>query len=153
VKSLASDREKGSQGNITARWPITIITKRGKIEGESRNITVTGVFINCNEDLQEDETCRMVIKPPRKKSIEVKGKLVWSNGDSNNRRGCLPGMGFSFIKVNEEDLHLLNQAILSGFESTRKNSQVKAGAEIPAGGGEKPKNTVPSEELSAKVKN
>jgi hypothetical protein len=134
---LASDRDKGSQPSIAARWPITIITTKGRIEGESRNITVTGVFINCNEELQKDEPCRVVIKPPQKNSIEVKGKLVWSNSESNNRRDSLPGMGFSFVKVNKEDLHLLNQAVLSTFDTEREDSQETGVSEILAEVGEK----------------
>jgi hypothetical protein len=134
---LASDRDKGSQPSIAARWPITIITRKGKIEAESRNITVTGVFINCNEDLEKDETCRVVLKPPQKNSIEVKGKLVWSNSKSNNGHGSLPGMGFSFVKVNKEDLHLLNQAVLSTFETKREDSQGTGVSEILAEVGEK----------------
>jgi hypothetical protein len=154
VKSLASDRHKRNQPSIAARWPITIITKKGRIEGECRNITVTGIFINCDEELQKDETCRMVIKPPRKNSIEVKGKLVWSNGDSNNRRPSLPGMGFSFVKVNKEDLHLLNQALLSTFESKREDSQRTMGPEILSEVGENPDNdTASSQDVLPKVKN
>ena len=134
---MANDRDKESQPSIAARWPITIITRKGRIEGESRNITVTGVFINCDGELQKDEACRMVIKPPRKNSIEVKGRLVWSNRDGNNRRGSLPGMGFSFVKVNKEDLHLLNQAALSTFEIEREDAQASVVSEILAEVGEK----------------
>jgi hypothetical protein len=129
---LGSDRDKGSQPSIAARWPITIITKKGRVEGESRNITVTGVFINCDEELQKDETCRMVIKPPQKNSIEVKGKLVWSNRDGHNRRRSLPGTGFSFVKVNKEDLHLLNQAVLSTFEIEREDADGRVVSEMLA---------------------
>ena len=134
---MATDRDKGNQPSIAARWPITIITKKGRIEGESRNITVTGVFINCNEDLQKDEACRVVLKPPQKNSIEVKGTLVWSNRESNNGHGSLPGMGFSFVKVNEEDLHLLNQAVLSTFEIEIEDSQGTGVSEMLAEVGEK----------------
>ncbi|MEJ2723308.1 MAG: PilZ domain-containing protein [Deltaproteobacteria bacterium] len=133
---MASKNDQRNQPSIAARWPITIITKGGRIEGESRNITVTGVFINCDEDLEKDEACRMVIKPPRKNSIEVKGKLVWSNRDSNKRRGSLPGMGFSFVKVDKEDLHLLSQAVLSTFEYQREECEEKGGPEVEAGAGE-----------------
>jgi hypothetical protein len=136
VKSLASKNDQRNQPSIAARWPITIITKGGRIEGESRNITVTGVFINCDEDLEKDEACRMVIKPPRKNSIEVKGKLVWSNRDSNKRRGSLPGMGFSFVKVDKEDLHLLSQTVLSTFEYQREDSGKRRGPEVDARAGE-----------------
>jgi hypothetical protein len=67
----------------------------------------------------------------------VKGKLVWSNSESNNRRDSLPGMGFSFVKVNKEDLHLLNQAVLSTFDTEREDSQETGVSEILAEVGEK----------------
>jgi hypothetical protein len=46
-------------------------------------------------------------------------------------------MGFSFVKVNKEDLHLLNQAVLSTFETKREDSQGTGVSEILAEVGEK----------------
>jgi hypothetical protein len=87
-----------------------MITEKGSVEGEARNITVEGVFIHCMERLSLNETYRLLIKPAGEK-IEVMGKLLWSNLDSAADRDSLLGMGFCFVKVSEGDRELLREAI------------------------------------------
>jgi len=102
--------EKRKLPRIEVQWPVTLITEKGSVEGEARNITVEGVFIHCMEKLSLNETYRLVIKPAGEK-IEVMGKLLWSNLDSAADRDILPGMGFCFVKVSEGDRELLREAI------------------------------------------
>lgn len=102
--------EKRKLPRIEVQWPVTLVTEKGAVEGEARNITVEGVFIHCLERLTVNETYRLVIKPAGER-IEVMGKLLWSNLDSAADRDVLPGMGFCFVKVGEGDRELLRQAI------------------------------------------
>lgn len=102
--------EKRKLPRIGVRWPVTMITEKGSVEGEARNITMEGVFIHCMEKLSLNETYRLLIHPSGEK-IEVMGKLVWSNLDSAADRDILPGMGFCFVKVSEGDRDLLRDAI------------------------------------------
>jgi PilZ domain len=102
--------EKRRLPRIEVRWPVTLMTEKGAVEGEARNITIEGVFIHCEERLSVDETYRLLIKPAGER-IDVMGKLVWSNLDSAADRDILPGMGFCFVKVSEGDRDLLREAI------------------------------------------
>ena len=102
--------EKRKLPRIEVQWPVTMITEKGSVEGEARNITVEGVFIHCMERLSLTEAYRLVIKPAGEK-IEVMGKLLWSNLDSAADRDTLPGMGFGFVKVSDGDRELLREAI------------------------------------------
>lgn len=102
--------EKRKLPRIEVRWPVTMITEKGSVEGEARNITVEGVFIHCTEKLSLNETYRLEIKPGVEK-IEVMGKLLWSNLESASDRSALPGMGFCFVKVSEADRERLREAI------------------------------------------
>jgi hypothetical protein len=92
-------------------WPITIITSRGTIEGESRNITPSGIFIHCKKKLPENEVCQMIIKLPNGKQIIVKGQLTWSNLNGREDTGSLVDMGFSFIKMSDQDQTVLRTVI------------------------------------------
>jgi len=102
--------EKRKLPRIEFQWPVTMITEKGSVEGEARNITVEGVFIHCMERLSLNEAYRLVIKPAGEK-IEVMGKLLWSNLDSAADRDTLSGMGFGFVKVSDGDRELLREAI------------------------------------------
>ena len=102
--------EKRKFPRIEAKWPVTIITAKGPVEGDVRNISLGGVFIYCSERLRMNATYRLVISPPGEK-IEVRGKLLWYNLDDAAGRDTLQGMGFSFVKVSEVHRELLREAI------------------------------------------
>jgi Tfp pilus assembly protein PilZ len=113
---LTNHHEKRNRPRIQVKWPITIYTKKGPVKAESRNITSAGIFIHCNERLRSNEVCRMRIRLPRKKSIEVEGKLVWSNLDGVGSKSTYSGMGFSFVKLSEEDRRLLDEVLSTHIE-------------------------------------
>ena len=103
--------EKRRHPRIPVRWPITIITDQGTIEGESRNITVEGIFVHCKEELRRGEDYQMIIRIPKQESVLVKGKVVWSNFESMDLNSSYIGMGFSFIRISDEDRQLLGEVI------------------------------------------
>jgi hypothetical protein len=114
-----SERRKAARINVN--WPISIITSQGMIEGESRNITASGVFIHCKKKLPEDEVYQLIIKLPNGKQIIVKGQMMWSNLNGREDTGALVDMGFSFIKMSEQDQKVLKTIIsLFGEEGERK---------------------------------
>jgi len=108
---LVDPSEKRKAPRINVNWPITIITSQGTIEGESRNITPSGIFIHCNKKLPEDEVYQMIIKLPNGKQIIVKGQMMWSNHNGREDTGSLVDMGFSFIKMSNEDQKVLRTVI------------------------------------------
>lgn len=108
---MATSHKRRNSPRIKAKWPITIITNDSIIAGESRNITANGIFTHCKEELHENETYRMIIGLPKKRYLAVKGKLMWSNLNGIDPNGTFSDMGFSFVKLSEEDRHLLNHAV------------------------------------------
>jgi len=114
-----SERRQTQRINVT--WPITIITSQGTIEGESRNITPSGLFIHCKSKLPEDEVYQIIIKLPNEKQIIVKGQMMWSNLNGRQDTGVFVNMGFSFIRMSDEDQEVLRSVIsLFGEGGIRK---------------------------------
>jgi Tfp pilus assembly protein PilZ len=103
--------ERREMSRICVTWPITVITDRGTIEGESVNITPAGVFVRAKRVLKENETYQLIIKLPNKKQVLLKGKLIWSNLNGREQFEALANMGFSFVKVDEQDQRLLKTVI------------------------------------------
>ena len=119
---LADGIEKRRHPRIPVRWPVTIITEKGTIEGESRNITIAGVFIHCQEEIHENEVHQMIIKIPKQESILLKGRVVWSNFDSMEETNNYRGMGFSFIKISDDDRMVLAD-VISRHAKSLKNGE------------------------------
>ena len=118
---MVDPSERRQMPRINVNWPITIITSQGTIEGESRNITLSGVFIHCKTKLPEDEVYQILIKLPNEKQIVVKGQMMWSNLNGRQDTGVLVDMGFSFIRMSDEDQEVLRSVIsLFGEVGERK---------------------------------
>ena len=113
---------------IKTRWPITITTDQGGIDGELRTVTNAGIFIHCDKPLNNNETYRMVIRPSPELSVEIKGKLILSDPGNTNSNSNLSSMALSFVKVSEGD-HRRLKNLISGMEVDRmevvKNVKMK----------------------------
>lgn len=114
---MADERRKTSRINVA--WPISVITEQGTIEGESVNITQSGVFVRSKQLLKENETYRIVIRLPNKKRVSLKGKLLWSNLNGDERSKAFADMGFSFVKIEEQDQRVL-RAMISLYGENEK---------------------------------
>jgi len=103
---LANNIERREHTRIKVRWPITVVTDDATIEGETRDITAVGMFINCKEPLELDESYQISIIPPNHQSIDLTCKVIWSNLYSTDGENSY-GTGFCFVKVSDEDSHYL----------------------------------------------
>jgi hypothetical protein len=73
------------------------------------NVTDSGLFIRCGEQLHEKEICQLIIRIPDQDPIMVKGTMIWSNLGDAGHKGHLSGMGFSFVKIAKEDKKFFNE--------------------------------------------
>jgi hypothetical protein len=110
---LATTLEKSKSRRIKARWPITIITNRCVIEGESRNITANGILVRFQEPLHENGTYRIIITLPQKRYIAVRGRVIWANLDGIDFNDTFSDMAFYFVELDKESRSLLNNAVLA----------------------------------------
>ena len=122
---MADGIEKRKHPRIPVRWDVTIITDKGTIEGQSRNITVAGIFIHCQEELHENEVHQLIIKIPEQESILVKGRVAWSNFDSMEESNTYRGMGFSFIRISDDDRVILADVISRHTKSPKSTKPLE----------------------------
>ena len=110
--------EKRKHSRIKVRWPIRISTAEGFVDGVTRNITVAGLFIQCEKALPENTPFTMTIMPPGKKAIEVKAKVIWSDLDDGDGKSTDFGMGFCFMEISEDKRrHLQDLIAMTGLVS------------------------------------
>ena len=115
--------ERREKSRIYVTWPVTVITDQGTIEGESVNITPSGVFVRSKRVLKENETYQIIVKLPNNKQVLLKGKLVWSNLNGEERSEAFADMGFSFVKVEEQDQRLLRAMISLYGEGGKRSTE------------------------------
>ena len=112
---MADSTKKRNHPKLSERWPVTVLTRDGETNGETRSLTVEGVFFHCPEKLREGEACRVRINLPER-PVEVTGELAWSNLENFKPDHTIPGMGFCFVKISDKDRERLEDAITSRSE-------------------------------------
>jgi len=105
---------------VRERFPIAILAENGRAEGETRDITVRGMFIHCLERLRPGENYRMVIKFPEH-PVKLTGQLVWCNLNDIESKEGISGMGLSFLKVADEDRKRITEAIAALGDTSGKS--------------------------------
>jgi hypothetical protein len=118
--TLTKEDERRKQPRIKAKWSVTIITEQSSFDGESINVTDSGLFIRCGEQMLENEICQLIIRIPGRDPIMVKGTMIWSNLDDAGHKGHLSGMGFSFIKISKEDRQFFNEVTADIFKAAEE---------------------------------
>ena len=116
---MADPVKKLSAPRMNERLPVTILADNGKAEGETRQITVQGMFIHCLERLRPGKRYSMIVKVPQN-PITLTGQLVWCNLDNIESGDIIPGMGLSFLKIANGDRERLADAIVASKDTRDK---------------------------------
>lgn len=103
-------KKKRRHPKLSERFPVTVLTQEGEANGETRSLTIEGVFFHCPEKLREGDVCQMKIDLPEE-PVEVTGRLAWSNLEHFRPERAIPGMGYCFVKMSGRDRDRLGEAI------------------------------------------
>ena len=108
---MSSGSEKRKHPRFNARWPVTVYTDKGEIEGETINISLEGIAICCEEPLHLNKVFRISLITLDDRVIRVGGKVVWSDVYGMDDQETQIGMGVCFVEVSEKDRHIINDVI------------------------------------------
>jgi hypothetical protein len=101
--TTSESAEKRRSRRVKVRWPVVIMTDKGPVVGETRNIGSKGAFICCKEFIHPEERCRLFIMVPNHKPVVVPVKVAWSNpyGSELDTTPC--GVGVRFTNISTAD--------------------------------------------------
>ena len=99
-----------------AKWPVTLLTAAGEIVGEIENFSPKGLFISCEGAALLEESFRMVIKIPGRATMNVAGKVMWSEILITGEDEVRLGIGIQFTEISESDLDFLREAMTAYHE-------------------------------------
>ena len=104
---MSTQIEKRQNPRVDVRLPIVMLCHCGRLEGETKNISSTGMFIRSDAPLNKDEYLRLAFEPPTLKPIWVSGKVVWTDCEKMDGTTTEFSSGFSFVKISDADRDLL----------------------------------------------
>ncbi len=96
-------------------WPIKIDKSRKIIEGETRDIAVDGISICCDEPLMIGDIVNISIKPQDQQSVEVYGKVAWSDVYGLDDKQKAYGIGVCFVQIAKNDRSRYNDLVSNLF--------------------------------------
>ena len=89
--------ERRTSSRTSVDWPVKITTPEDSMEGEVRNVSATGAFIQCEKPLSAKEKCRLIMEMPIGRMAEIDAEVVWSTPSGADDESRLPGMGVRFL--------------------------------------------------------
>jgi hypothetical protein len=94
---MAAKIEKRQHPRLPITLPAILVTASGVIEGEIENISLSGAFIRCQEQVEPGERLTVVAELPTNPSFSSHAEVVWSRVPGPSEEGTNPGMGVKFI--------------------------------------------------------
>jgi len=120
---------------VKVRWPTTLVTSHGTIDGTTRDLSLGGVFFYYSQTdpwalpLRADERVDVVFNIPGHDQIQASARVAWSDTLAVEKTSTLLGVGLEFVDVRHEDREYLLQAITERMfwardDATRLRSEV-----------------------------
>ncbi|MGD9158969.1 MAG: PilZ domain-containing protein, partial [Desulfobacteraceae bacterium] len=112
-EKLDIEKEKRKYPRVQVNWPVTIYFDDEKIEGETRNISVDGIFLQTEKPLPFKKNFSISVNPPEHQAIGLKGEAVWSDlyGIEGTGEANVYGLGVCLVELSEEDKQLIKAMI------------------------------------------
>ena len=113
---MATETERRKEPRIEVRWPVAVFAEHGTIDGETRNISTSGLAIFCDEPLRLNESYRISISPPDQSAVGISGKVIRSDLYGIEDDDTTVGMGVCVVEISEEDRNNLEEAVNTHLE-------------------------------------
>lgn len=121
---MLAQREKRRSKRSDVRWPVSVESEHGTILGEIRNISLSGIYVRCDEPLRVNEDFRMAIIPPNRQAIGLTGKVVWADMYGIDEDEIAFGMGVCLVEIAKEDQKFLQSAVSSRRAHVKEQREV-----------------------------
>ena len=106
-----NDNEKREYKRTTIKWPVEVHSEDNPIEGETKNVSESGILISTKEPLRLNEDYIISLFPPHADVLELHCTVVWSDLYGIDQSDTVYGVGICFVKVSENELHKLKSIV------------------------------------------
>jgi hypothetical protein len=96
---------------VDVRWPITLITAQGRIDGETQTITSRGMLISSLQPPPMEGSFEVLVKVSGHKTLSAVGRSIWTEIASVDEGTVRLGTEIEFSSISESDRQLLQSII------------------------------------------
>ena len=120
---MTTDRRTPTR--VRVRWPVVLLTAKGVVLAETRDISSNGAFIQCKLPLPPKEKLRLFIMTPDQRPLDVPAEVAWSNPYGSEQDSVPRGMGVRFTKISRDNRQSLRNVLANHYQ--RKTSNIAEG--------------------------
>ena len=92
-------------------WAVNIAVDGDIVNGETVDISMDGVNVNCDDPLPMNDLVTLTIAPPDRDLIQVKARVIWADLDGIDAENRTVGMGMCFVEIAPEDQDFFRRAV------------------------------------------
>jgi len=108
---MGTSVERRRNRRAKVRWPVVMMTSKGPVVGETRNVSDQGAFICCKEDVTPEARCRLFMMVPDQKPLVVPVEVCWSNPYGSEFDATPCGVGVRFSEISAADREAIVAAL------------------------------------------
>lgn len=82
---------------LNVRYPVTMTTFQGTVQGETKDLSTVGAFICCDVPLQPKEKVCLCIELRSGSSGEMDAEVIWATAPRSDDANTPRGMGIRFL--------------------------------------------------------
>jgi hypothetical protein len=111
-------QEKRQHPRFELSWPAFLDGSEQRQEVQLKDISLGGAFVICREPLALQEQFQVTFVLPDHGSLQLNAEVVWSNVNMPSDKVVNRGMGIRFIKNDEKQRQILQDAITAALEKS-----------------------------------
>lgn len=101
---------------LEVRWPVTLVTAQGHIEGEAHAITSRGMLVSCLQAPPMEGSFQVLVKVPNRQTLSAIGKSVWTSIAGVDKGVVRLGTEIEFSSISEGDRQFLHGIITKHYQ-------------------------------------
>jgi hypothetical protein len=104
-------QEQRDNLRVDVKWPVTIESTEGLLNGETMNVSISGAFICCQKLPPLKEKFRLTMNPPGRHPLTATAEVIWSNFNVPESQVVNRGMGIRYEEISDEDRQFIKKTI------------------------------------------
>jgi len=101
---------------VDVRWPVTLVTAQGHIDGEAQVITSRGMLISCLQAPPMEGSFQVLVKVPNRQTLSAIGRSVWTSIAGVDNGVVRLGTEVEFSSISDGDRQFLQAVIARHYQ-------------------------------------
>ena len=103
--------QRRAHPRVVVKWPVTMMTPEGDLDGTIENISAGGAYIRCSTPLFKKDLFILSILSQHSENTWIGAEVVWIDIPPNDESEVPIGMGIRFTNISPADLRVIDDAV------------------------------------------